>query len=150
MVEHDDFTRYTGRINLDYDITDFLKFGTSDHVRIHGCQLSRYFFVHGYWFRPDYPIYNEDGSYYKEGNSYNPVAQNDAKSYNDNYSILSTSFLELNIWKGLKLKTTLSLNQNMSYSESYKPTYLTSDNKGYGTERQVVRLLRFLIIRCLG
>lgn len=134
MVEHDDFTRYTGRINLDYDITDFLKFGTSTtlgYTDVSSPGISLYTAI---GFRPDYPIYNEDGSYYKEGNSYNPVAQNDAKSYNDNYSILSTSFLELNIWKGLKLKTTLSLNQNMSYSESYKPTYLTSDNKGYGTE----------------
>lgn len=134
MVEHDDFTRYTGRINLDYDITDFLKFGTSTtlgYTDVSSPGISLYTAI---GFRPDYPIYNEDGSYYKEGNSYNPVAQNDAKSYNDNYSILSTSFLELNIWKGLKLKTTLSLNQNMSYSESYTPTYLTSDNKGYGTE----------------
>jgi len=103
MVEHDDFTRYTGRINLDYDITDFLKFGTSTtlgYTDVSSPGISLYTAI---GFRPDYPIYNEDGSYYKEGNSYNPVAQNDAKSYNDNYSILSTSFLELNIWKGLKL-----------------------------------------------
>ena len=43
------------------------------------------------------------------------------RSYSDNYSILSTSFLELNIWKGLKLKTSLSLNQSMSFSETYTP-----------------------------
>ncbi|MFR5658851.1 MAG: SusC/RagA family TonB-linked outer membrane protein, partial [Butyricimonas faecihominis] len=38
------------------------------------------------------------------------------------------------IWKGLKLKTSLSLNQSMSFSETYTPTFLTSDNNGYGGE----------------
>ena len=134
MVEHDDFTRYTGRINLDYDITDFLKFGTSTtlgYTDVSSPDTSLYTAV---GFRPDFPIYNEDGSYYKEGTSYNPVASNNAKSYKDNYSILSASFLELSIWRGLKLKTSLSINQNMSYSESYTPTYLTADEKGAGSE----------------
>lgn len=134
MVEHDDFTRYTGRINLDYDITDFLKFGTSTtlgYTDVSSPGTSLYTAV---GFRPDFPIYNEDGSYYKEGTSYNPVASNNAKSYKDNYSILSASFLELSIWRGLKLKTSLSINQNMSYSESYTPTYLTADEKGAGSE----------------
>ena len=134
MIKHDSFTRYTGRINLDYDITDFLKFGTSTtlgYTDVSSAGTSLYTAI---GFRPDYPVYEEDGSYFKEGTSYNPVAQNEKRSYSDNYSILSTSFLELNIWKGLKLKTSLSLNQSMSFSETYTPTFLTSDNNGYGGE----------------
>ena len=115
MVEHDDFSRYTGRINLDYDITDFLKFGTSTTLGYTDVSSPGTSLYTAIGFRPDYPIYNEDGTYYKEGTSYNPVAQNNAKRYSDNYSILSTSFLELNIWKNLILKKSLSVNQNMSY-----------------------------------
>ena len=60
MVEHDDFTRYTGRINLDYDITDFLKFGTSTtlgYTDVSSPGISLYTAI---GFRPDYPIYNDD------------------------------------------------------------------------------------------
>ena len=49
MVEHDDFTRYTGRINLDYDITDFLKFGTSTTLGYTDVSSPGISFVHGYW-----------------------------------------------------------------------------------------------------
>lgn len=134
MIEHDDFTRYTGRINLDYDIADFLRFGTSTTLGYTDVSKSGTSLYNATIFRPDYPIYNEDGTYFKDGNSYNPVASNEKKSYSDNYSILSTSFLELDIWRGLKFKTSLSLNQNMSFSESFTPTFLTSDGKGYGSE----------------
>ncbi len=135
MIEHDDFTRYTGRINLDYDITDFLKFGTSTTLGYTDVSSSGTSLFTAIGFRPDYPVYNEDGSYFKDGTTTNPVANNEKKIYSDNYSILSTSFLELNIWNGLKFKTSLSLNQNMSFQEGYTPTFLTSDGKGSGYER---------------
>ncbi len=134
MIKHDSFTRYTGRINLDYDITDFLKFGTSTTLGYTDVSKSGTSLYTATNFRPDYPVYNEDGSYFKDGTSTNPVADNEAKDYSDNYSILSTSFLELDIWRGLKFKTALSLNQNMSFSESFSPSFLTSDGNGYGGE----------------
>lgn len=111
-----------------FEIRDFY------NLRVYGCESAGTSLYTAIGFRPDYPVYEEDGSYFKEGTSYNPVAQNEKRSYSDNYSILSTSFLELNIWKGLKLKTSLSLNQSMSFSETYTPTFLTSDNNGYGGE----------------
>lgn len=150
MIKHDSFTRYTGRINLDYDITDFLKFGTSTTLGYTDVSKSGTSLYTATNFRPDYPVYNEDGSYFKDGTSTNPVADNEAKDYSDNYSILSTSFLELDIWRGLKFKTALSLNQNMSFSESFSPSFLTSDGNGYGGEStSPVLLLRFSIIHCL-
>ena len=77
MIKHDSFTSYTGRINLDYDITDFLKFGTSTtlgYTDVSSAGTSLYTAI---GFRPDYPVYEEDGSYFKEGTSYNPLAQNE-------------------------------------------------------------------------
>lgn len=72
-------SRYTGRINLDYDITDFLKFGTSTtlgYTDVSSAGTSLYTAI---GFRPDYPVYEEDGSYFKEGTSYNPVAQRETE-----------------------------------------------------------------------
>ena len=135
MIDHESYTRYNGRINLDYKVTDFLRFGTSTtlgYTDISNAGTSLYTAV---GFRPDYPIYNEDGSYFTtETGSNNPVASNEARSFNDNYSILSTSYLELDVWKGLKLRTQLALNQMMAYGEGYTPTYLTYYGNGSGYE----------------
>ncbi len=134
MLDHDDYTRYNGRINLDYDVTDFLRFGTSTtlgYTDISNAQTSMYTAI---GFRPVYPVYNEDGTYFRNGTTNNPVASNEARSYSDNFSILSASYLELKIWKGLKLKTSLALNQNMSFSEYFSPSFLYSDGKATGGE----------------
>ena len=134
MTKHDDFTRYSGRINLDYDIAKFLRFGTSTTISYSDISEAATSLYTALGFRPDYPIYNEDGSYYKNGSTNNPIASNEQRIYDDKFNILSSSYLELDIWKGLKFKTALSINQSMSYSESYEPTYLTSDDEGYGYE----------------
>ncbi len=134
MIEHDEYTRYNGRINLDYDITDFLRFGTSTTIGYTDISYAGTSLYTAIGFRPDYPIYDEDGEYFYDGRSYNPVASNNDRSYSDNFGILSTSWLELDIWKGLKFKTSIALNQSMSYGEGYTPTYLTSDEEGSGYE----------------
>ena len=134
MMEHDEYTRYTGRINLDYDITDFLRFGTSTTLGYTDISYAATSLYTAIGYRPDYPIYNEDGSYFYNGTSYNPIASNDERSYSDNYNILSTSYLELDILKGLKFKTSLALKQYMSYGEGYTPTYLTDNKEGSGYE----------------
>lgn len=134
MLNHDDYTRYNGRINLDYDVTNFLRFGTSTTLGYTDISSAGTSMFTAIGFRPDYPVYNEDGSYFSVGTTYNPVANNEARSYSDNFSILSASYLELNVWKGLKLKTSLALNQNMSFSENFSPSFLHSDGKAAGGE----------------
>lgn len=134
MLNHDDYTRYNGRINLDYDVTNFLRFGTSTTLGYTDISSAGTSMFTAIGFRPDYPVYNEDGSYFSVGTTYNPVANNEARSYSDNFSILSASYLELNVWKGLKLKTSLALNQNMSFSENFSPSFLHRDGKAAGGE----------------
>lgn len=148
MIEHDEYTRYNGRINLDYDITDFLRFGTSTTIGYTDISYAGTSLYTAIGFRPDYPIYDEDGEYFYDGRSYNPVASNNDRSYSDNFGILSTSWLELDIWKGLKFKTSIALNQSMSYGEGYTPTYLTSDEEGSGTSRAAARSARCGTIPC--
>ena len=76
VLKGDDLKRYTGRINLDWDVTSVLKFGTN--VSLAYTDQSQE--GQGLWqikqFRPDVPVYAEDGSYYKIGTTDNPVATN--------------------------------------------------------------------------
>ena len=134
MTKRDDYTRYTGRINADYDIAPFLTFGTNTSVGYTDVSKSTNSLFNAIGFRPDFPIYAEDGSYYKDGTTINPVAANQRESYTHNFSILSQNYLEVNVWKALKFRSNLSVNQSMSFSETFNPSFTNSDGKASGGE----------------
>lgn len=86
-------------------------------------------------YRPDFPVYNENGDYFSSGASdYNPVAENESTTEGNNFSILSSSYLDLKIWQNLHFKTSLAINQSMSYSESFTPSFLDSRGEAQGNE----------------
>ena len=92
VLKGDDLKRYTGRINLDWDVTSVLKFGTN--VSLAYTDQSQE--GQGLWqikqFRPDVPVYAEDGSYYKIGTTDNPVAKTKITNRNDVYRFNGTVF----------------------------------------------------------
>lgn len=128
VLKGDDLKRYTGRINLDWDITSVLKFGTNISLA-YTDQASE---GQGLWqikqFRPDIPVYAEDGSFYKIGTTDNPVAKTQITNTNDAYRFNGTVFGEARIIPGLRVRSTFSLAKSFNFSHRYYPSFLQEGN----------------------
>lgn len=128
VLKGDDLKRYTGRINLDWDITSVLKFGTNISLA-YTDQASE---GQGLWqikqFRPDIPVYAEDGSFYKIGTTDNPVAKTQITNTNDAYRFNGTVFGEARIIPGLRVRSTFSLVKSFNFSHRYYPSFLQEGN----------------------
>src|SRR5690606_27817144 len=91
-----------------------------------------------YIFRPDLPVFDEDGNY-TVSTAYsleNPVALAQASNQNNTFLALGSIFTELEIIKGLTAKTLLSMNYNSGKQKSFYP-YFTgrggwNSNTGFG------------------
>lgn len=139
MVVNDDLTRYSGRVNLDILIHPKFKIGTNLYLSYTDQSVSgtSMFLAQGY--RPDLPVYKEDGvTFYDD----NPVAKSTITNNSDQYKISGNLYGELELVKGLKLKSSISVNQYMSYNYKFEPSYLSyyneasaskSENRGYRT-----------------
>lgn len=131
VLKGDDLQRYSGRLNFDWDVTERLKFGTNINLSY----TSQNKAGQGLWqirqFRPDVPVYDENGDYYKiGGNTDNPVAQTTIKNKTDDYRFTGTFFGELELVKDLKLKSSLSVSKNIGYLSQYFPSYLEDGSGG--------------------
>ena len=132
VIKGDDLSRYSGRLNLDWDVTDKLTFGTNISLAYTQQNLAG----QGLWqikkFRPDVPVYDEFGNYYKiGGNTDNPVALTTATNKMDNYRFTGTIFGELELFTDFKFKSSLSISKNIDFLSRYYPSYLESGS-GYG------------------
>ncbi len=131
VLKGDDLQRYSGRLNFDWDVTQRLKFGTN----ISMSYTQRNLAGQGLWqirqFRPDVPVYDENGDYYKiGGNTDNPVAKTTITNKLDDYRFAGTFFGELELLKDLKLKSSLSVSKNIGYQSQYYPSYLEDGSGG--------------------
>lgn len=131
VLKGDDLERYSGRLNFDWEVTGRLKFGTSISL----AYTTQNKAGQGLWqirqFRPDVPVYDENGDYYKiGGNTDNPVALTTVTNQADDYRFAGTFFGELELLKGLKLKSSLSVSKNIGYVSQYYPSYLEDGNGG--------------------
>lgn len=131
VLKGDDLERYSGRLNLDWDVTNKLKFGTNINLSYTRQNKAG----QGLWqirqFRPDVPVYDGNGDYYKVGgNTDNPVALTTITNLYNDYRFAGTLFGELEIIQGLKLKSSLSVSKNINYHSEYTPSYLESGSSG--------------------
>lgn len=131
VLKGDDLQRYSGRLNFDWDVTERLKFGTNINLSYTLQNKSG----QGLWqirqFRPDVPVYDENGDYYKiGGNTDNPIAKTTIKNKTDDYRFTGTFFGELELVKDLKLKSSLSVSKNIGYLSQYFPSYLEDGSGG--------------------
>lgn len=128
VLKGDDLKRYTGRINLDWDVTSVLKFGTNISLAYTDQSQEG----QGLWqikqFRPDVPVYAEDGSYYKIGTTDNPVAKTQITNKMDAYRLNGTIFGEVQIISGLRYRSALSLAKSFNFSDQYYPSFLQEGN----------------------
>lgn len=134
MIEHDDYSRYTGRINADYFLTSFITFGTNTSIGYTDISKPGSSLFSAIGTRPDFPVYNEDGSYFKDGTRNTPVVDNLKENYTHNFSILSNNYIELKIWKELKFRSSLAINQAMTFNEYFNPSITTTNGIATGGE----------------
>lgn len=126
MVAGDDLTRYVGRVNLDANIGKIFKIGTNLSATYTDQNSSGTSMFSAQGYRPDVEIYNANGDYVMTGTSAHPLANSKKKDNRDNYRFFGTIYGELEIAKNLKLRSSLSANQNMDYRYTFSPSFLSS------------------------
>ena len=126
IVKPDYFQRSTAKINVDHQLTKSSKIGVS----INGIATKRnmspnnnvpYGAVNGALYTPRYfPIFNQDGSYARPSLFENPLAAiNEIKFTDVGHRIIGNVYGEFNLFKGLKFKTSWSIDINESKVDNY-------------------------------
>jgi len=126
IVKPDKFERVTAKINLEHQLSEKARIGVS----INGISTKRnmspnnnvpYGAVNGALYTPSYlPLFNADGSYARPSLFENPLAAINELKFSDVGSrAIGNIFGEYNIIKGLKFKTSWSVDFNESKEDNY-------------------------------
>lgn len=125
------YKRGTGRINLDYDATDKLKFGTNISVsrytnhRVSTEDGALSIIQVALKKSPSMPIYNADGTYFNGDVSgfINPVAFANKITYqNQVSSVIGNLYGQYDILPGLNIKSTVGLNYASVTDQYFQPS----------------------------
>lgn len=137
IIKNTGFKRYQGRINLTKKFGKRINMGVSTNISREQHRISSLNFgTNTGWstsyifLPPTMPIYKEDGSYetynpiwYTGGHINNPVAVLDkVKNQRAINNILSNAYLEIELLKDLKVKSTLGVNFINQRGDYYSPT----------------------------
>ncbi|UNY98638.1 TonB-dependent receptor [Zhouia spongiae] len=124
--ENSKFNRYAYMLSLDTQFSERLKFGSkvnlsfTDQSSPDGglTQLT-------YRFRPDLPVYNEDGTYSTSPTYFsdNPVARSKATNNNNTFMLLTSLFAEYEILDGLTYKPLIAVNYTNGNQDSFYPGF---------------------------
>lgn len=121
------FERYTGRLNLDTDVSRRFRIGTNLSLSYGNQDASDASLLDRiYTYRPDVPVYQSDGSFAAAPNySFaNPLALSNARNNNETYLLLGSAFGQFDLIDNLTFETRLSLNYNNGQQISFYPGYL--------------------------
>lgn len=120
IVKTSSLERVNGRVNVDFQATNRLKFGAkmlfssvNQEVYDEGFTYTSPFYSSRNWATPSDPVYNEDGTwnrnFLRKGNDRNPAL---SATYDYNHEkvlrAFNTLYAEYDILKGLKFKSTFS------------------------------------------
>lgn len=107
-----DYSRMSGRLNVDHNISDKLSIGASMGIsyattdRVEGDQSLQGVLPNGISTPAIYPVYNADGTYNQDGPYSNAVSiANEATNKNYSFRTLSNAFLNYKILKNLTFST---------------------------------------------
>lgn len=121
------YERFTTRLKFDQKIGDKFKFGTNMSFSYVNRQVSN--ISYDALFRnPVFPVYDDDGSYYKEDptDMTNPVMlANEVTNHSDGYDVYMMAFADWTICKGLTLRAQSGLKLGASISDKYYPRTTT-------------------------
>ena len=136
------YKRYSLRMNIDADVTNYLKIGTNSYIVSHNRDGGRVNFMMAEAMSPYGKVYEDDGSYciypmYTESLFFNPMRDINQDHERRQWNINLNAYAELNfgnIWKPL---TGLTYKFNFGYSfvpkrENYYNGAEQNDPNGYG------------------
>lgn len=128
IAKGDDFQKYSGRINFEQKVTDWVTFGTStqfNYVDRGGVSVE---FLDCYKMNPLAQAYNEDGSYrlytWEGGSNENPLAALNTLNNDVRKTVITNNYLIVTCpVEGLSYK----LNTNLTYDSRLQQTYYGRD-----------------------
>lgn len=125
VIKHTDFERQNLKASLETTLFEKLRFGTNINFSLtesNGRGTGQFYLISKY--RPDVPVYDNKGKYGASPDSVqsNPVARISQLSKTKNQTILTSFFGELEILKGLVLRSSISATLNKGSNEAYTPS----------------------------
>ena len=138
IVKGSNSRTFGGRFNFESMVSDKLKFGMNMDASSRSANQKDNMIYRLIKMRPDYPAYNEDGTintidYYTK----NPLVELKDLNYSVSRNINASGFLEYNIFKFLKFRTTLNAQYGNAKSESFTRRYYDSGtNSGSQSDTQ--------------
>lgn len=126
-----DFKRFAGKTNLDFSVNKRLRVGTNLNYNYSKSNVSMGLSRIAYQFRPDFPIYNEDGSYFTSPDrvTVNPVAMSTATNVGKTYGFIGTAFGEFEITPKILFKSSISYGITSYVQEQFTPRYIKVSNE---------------------
>lgn len=127
-----DFKRISGKINLDNEITDRLRFITNLDYGFTRNNITNGIYTQAFFMPPTLPAYNPDGSihvitaadlgaYDYEGYQ-NPLLLLNGKNKSNNVTLLGSLAGEYDILRSLKFKSLVSVNYTNYHQDNYTPS----------------------------
>jgi TonB-linked SusC/RagA family outer membrane protein len=128
------FNRFTGRINLDNQVKDWIQIGgnlayAKTHEKITLNDGGDGVIMNALLMQPDIPVKNLDGEYAGPdvtyaGSNYNPVALALLRNNElDRERIMASVYASADLLKGLNFRSELALDNRNSINVSFHPTY---------------------------
>ncbi|MDO9152860.1 MAG: TonB-dependent receptor [Paludibacter sp.] len=126
------FKRFTFQLNTDTKITDFLRFGNNLTLNHDVKSSGDYNIKNTMLALPTQPILHDDGSYtgpvaqpLYDGDIVNPIglAKTVDKATNG-YNLMGSVYGEVDLYKGLKFKSTFGIQTNLWDSRTWSPKYI--------------------------
>ncbi|MEO9871482.1 TonB-dependent receptor [Ekhidna sp.] len=139
------FDRYSFNLNLDTEMNEVWTFGSKLNLS-HTDQNSadRSLTQLTYDFRPDLPVYDEEGnfSFSPQYTQENPVARLKSSTSNKTLLVLGSFYTQLKIAEGLHVKTLFGMNYNAGNQKAFYPRFTSrggwdrrfGDGDGYAQE----------------
>lgn len=134
MVKGGDLSRYNARVSTDMNVLPILRFGINANMSYTDQDNAGTSLFAAQGFRPDMPIYNENGEFDMSTGQANPVANTYKKDHDNIYRIMGTVYGEIDIWKGFRFRSSLSGNLQFTENTSFSPSFLTTRNEASGSE----------------
>ncbi|MFY7910007.1 MAG: TonB-dependent receptor [Emticicia sp.] len=126
ILKLDEIKRYTGRLNIDYTLNDWLKMGMQNQVTYYDQSVRRDPLNQANKISPLGSLYDDNGNFnfiMLDGQTANPLSDEQPDVFQNNVlttRILTNGYLELNPVKGLTIRSTLGVNLGFIRDGSYQ------------------------------
>lgn len=134
MVKGGDLSRYNARVSTEMNVLPILRFGINANMSYTDQNNANTSLFSAQGFRPDLPIYNDNGEFDMSTGQANPVANTYKKNHDNIYRIMGTVYGEVDIWKGFRFRSSLSGNLQFTENNSFSPSFLSTRNEASGSE----------------